>query len=755
MTRTGSWVFRRRRSFAPGGRAVGRRAVAAAAAVVVACGSDASPRAPVASSPAASARPGDAPAIGSGPQPAYARRIPFDLAVRPAALVRVPGSPSVAVSGVLPDGRLALALVDVAAARVVWTDARWCNGQAVHATADVVVCASGKGVRAVRVADGAFAWSSPRPFRAAAGDRVLAGSVVVDAATGRVVRAAAGGVDLADARALCPDGTVYAWRGGQLSAFDERLARRWSVDAADLAAGTDGGQAVVAVDCGAPAIVALAGAAGARSLIAVDPATGARTGGPIAARGWWPAPAGDGVIVADTSGIAMRDRTLGERVSLSPIAAAGPLVAAGDGLAIARAAAGTVVAVDAHGIRAWLAAPAAPRVAVVVGERMAAAGRAGRPPEHGDRLSLWQLPPPAPRPPAVPPLSPPAVDVSARPVDLPAPTPAAAATVFPAPDRGRTAAGPIAVAGGRVFAASFERRPAADYGAALSAFDLRARRWVWHADAACAPGAAVVAVAAGDGVVVCATRAPAGAADVAAVDAGTGALRWRRALPAIDAVAVGGGVVVARYGDRAVAVDARTGRDVRAWLADNGVAPRVVPAPAGPVAVEVGGVVAGDGWRLRARGYVARLAAADRAALVALHTGEVFAVDAATGAPVPAPAPVAIATIGTAGDRWYDRPAADVVRLWAVPARLLGAWRFPHAVAVAPHRDGSGAPIVLVDGWRAGQFVELDPDTGAIRGAHAWPADAVRDGVFSAVVDGRPIAGIVRQRPLSVHLFPR
>ena len=121
--------------------------------------------------------------IGSGPAPLFPTQIAFASELRPSELVGIAGTGLAAASGQLATGP-ALQLIDIDAARVVWTDTTACMGKLVHATAERLVCANGRGVSVLDGKSGAAVWSSERTFFAAHGELLLLAGAVVQVSTG-------------------------------------------------------------------------------------------------------------------------------------------------------------------------------------------------------------------------------------------------------------------------------------------------------------------------------------------------------------------------------------------------------------------------------------------------------------------------------------------------------------------------------------------------------------------------------------------
>ncbi len=645
-------------------------------------------------------------------------------------------------------------MIDLDAGAVVWTDTRWCIGRLVHATADRLLCRSGKGIQAIAVADGQPAWSSRRKFRAASGDKLLAGSAFIDVKTGKVEHAEEHEPPyLKYIARLCPDGAVYAWLpSGVLMRLSRSFDIEWNYDL---------GAAPTRVDaCGETALfeVPRGGPEGLRTLIALNPSTGEPLAEPVAVLGWWTSLDGGGVVVADANGVRRRTRSLGEPTVIAPAQVAGRSLADGPGLRLVRAVAGTLLLLDSQGIRAWMAAPTAPRAAVLTEKRLLTAGWAVKR-SAGERLQLYELPTARMPWPETALARRAAVTLAqAELTALPEPSDSSAAVEIADEGHGKLGVAAIALDGGHLYVGVLERRPSKQTGGALASFDLRKRAWGWYQPDGCAVNASVIQVAVAGGSVVCATRTSAGAGELVAVDAGSGAPRWTRKLAAIDRLDAAGDTLIAFVGERALVLNEATGEIEREIVSDNGHAPRVVAVAGGVVAVEDGDVV-GAGWRVEVTGHVAALAATEDSVLVTLVGGGLYALDSSTGAATEVAGWSASPDLVVAGDRFFDFPTSPkgtfVLRGYGASGVETLRVTLPQHARLVPVRSGSGAPVLLVDDRRVAYVVEIDPATGQPTATYPWPASGLRTGGFSAVVDGATVAGVVLRRPLSVHLFPR
>jgi hypothetical protein len=683
----------------------------------------------------------------------YPERVPLASDVRPAQLVAVPGGNLAAVSGQTLDGA-ALQLIDIERAAVVWTDTRWCNGALVHATADRLLCASGRGVQAVEVDGGGPAWSSPHPFRAAQGNVALLGASFVDVRTGKSVRAIDPEPPIAGkVRELCRDGDAFAWAAsGSLWRVSPALEVRWTAQLARAPSRVDVCADPVVVEVPAPGVAE-------RTLRAFDRETGAPAGEPVTGvLGWWAD--GDRIVVTDASGIHTRTRALADPKPVAPAQVAGRLLVERDGVRVVRAVAGTLLVVDDRGIRAWLAAPAGPKLAVLGAGRLLAGGRVDGA-SAADTLALYAIPEqrmawPARR------LQqrPPADDAGAAPTPLPAPTAPGDAQVVAYTDREVSGVPAIAVAGDRVYAAAVDRRPSPKHGTAVAAFDLRTRAWLWYRADACPLDATVVALAVAGDTVVCAARHnDPGLGALAGIDAATGEPTWTRELRTIDALYAAGDRFVAVSGATAHVLDAASGEVRETIESDTGASPRVAAFAGGLARVAAGGAIVGPSWRVQSREYVVGVYASGSRVLANLAGGSLFALDASTGRAAEVAGWSASWDVAVAGDWFFDRPSAPdgiaVVRGYgpgrAAPLRVAA----PGAIKIITARAGAEAPVLLLaDHEHKGYVLEIDPKSRAVSAVHPWPARAVGEVGFSAAVDGAPVAGAVLYQPLAVHLFP-
>lgn len=219
-------------------------------------------------------------------------------------------------------------------------------------------------------------------------------------------------------------------------------------------------------------------------------------------------------------------------------------------------------------------------------------------------------------------------------------------------------------------------------------------------------------------------------------------------------------------------------------------------------------------WSVEVHGVVASIKAAGAGVLVVLEDGDAYRIDALTGLPTALPGISAewdvvgdlIASIGEGGPvppadwppaaataqptakkapkRKRAAPAAKTAKAAVAPAaepedspprlmkpiapppdlrpsfqlalfELTGALRARNDYAlqpnVTPGLRAPGAPLVLVDG--NDDLLVLDPERGDPVRRLKGPGWTQRDGVFSTVVDGKPVVGALLETPLRLVLF--
>lgn len=700
-------------------------------------------------------------------------------------------------------GEGAIELVDLDAHRALWRDRGACRVVR-GATAHAILCStSDRDTRAITLAD-APAWQVDESFAALTGDRV-----VTLAADGKaVVRDAATGGELV--RVALPDGAVVQ----QICDRDlyavarDKLIR---VDAKPLWSTAVG--AIASVDACSPGAIVLVTTIDGE-LIALARDTGKIVGRVGGVRGVWPARDGsDRIEVATSWSVARmpRDLSASEVLPLPPL---GRLVASRGDRRFVRASPNTAVLLDAGGVRAFLplalgdlATAALGDGAILAGDdRDAPASLVAIPPPWRRPLrvpantagialpaELRDLPP-------VEPLG------SAAIAELPAPGGSDDGAVAIALD-------PIApalyVLSTRDDALSTELRHAQ-----LWRFDLAARAWAHVRDDACVPAAARSPIepvhyelAASRSAIVCAT--PAGIRATAR----DGAALWERANRGEHVAAAVADVVAIRAGRLVRVLDAADGHllgslATRALAAlDIGGMALVVTAEAGRVVCRVPRAALAPAWSYLVRGTVESLAPSGDGVLVALDGGDAYRIDARTaravavagigldwqalgdlvlgqtaGGPVP-PSPLPLPPPPIPPEKYNPVPLEDAARIatpWPSPwppgpalppsrqlalfdlgggVRARADYAIGPDIALVPLRGGGGSPIVALYGpaepteRTPPRALVLDPAHGDPLRQVALPPDAWLADVFSTVVAGRPVVGVIARQPLRVVLF--
>lgn len=75
------------------------------------------------------------------------------------------------------------------------------------------------------------------------------------------------------------------------------------------------------------------------------------------------------------------------------------------------------------------------------------------------------------------------------------------------------------------------------------------------------------------------------------------------------------------------------------------------------------------------------------------------------------------------------------------------------AIVPAVVRGPTGSPLAITYGIGPREVLVLDPRSGDPLRRVALPDDAPHAGVFSTVIDGTPVAGVVLAQPLRIVLF--
>ncbi len=699
------------------------------------------------------------------------------------------GPPRAIVYG-LDGDKPAIELVDIDQGRVAWRDTTTCAGPVVGVTAEVVVCTDARGTRALGV-DGKPRWHTDRVFLAMTGERVVLAEVdeaaVLDAGDGvEIARVKLPAGISADAiLASCGD----AGRELFATTLDGKLARvaeakggpaiAWSVAVGNVA-GLDA--------CDGASVLATVSTDSGVALVAI-----ARDGGKISGRidgvrGYWPARDGsDRVEVSTASGVASwsRDLTAGEPVALPVL---GELLAKRGELRLVRATKHAAALLDRGGVRAYV--PLAEMGAVLGEGHVVAASWLG---SAGQSVRRFALPPrwrhalrtALPRP---------GLGVPAELRDLPRLAQLDEARAAARPDANAHAIAAVALDRDAVYALAV-----ADEAAGIARYDLAAATWRWLRGDACG-SPQVVGLAIARELVACAARGKQAVVRALGKD---GAPRWTWTTDDLDAIGAAGDAVLAFDADHAAVLDARDGHLVADLVSDDGDAVRAavldIAGTTLVVAYERGRVVARlpaahmvVAWSVAVDGVVRALAPAGDGVLAELDDGDAFRIDARTGDAValpgldlawhalgdviageaagepvpPAVMPVAPKSIAKPVPRYevIEREPAIAVP-WKVPPpgpaawqytlyELSGALRARNDYALEPPikpagaRGAAGSPLVALYGRR--EAIAIDAQSGDPLRRVQLPDDGA---AFSAVVDGKPIAGIVLPNPLRVVLF--
>jgi hypothetical protein len=596
--------------------------------------------------------------------------------VVPAGPLRLPtvwavpgeGAPRAIVYGNV-GGAQAIELVEIDTGVVRWRDTVHCAGPVVGVTDEAVVCADGRGTRAVSL-EGKKRWSTDGAmFIAMTGERVAiagAGEVVIVDATGgdelarvkmpsvalpggapRPVPARGQRAPAPATMAITSDSILASCgdAGRELFAYgqDGRLARiaeatggpkvTWAV-ALDTVAGIDA--------CEGDSVLVTVSTATGTALVSLARETGAIKGTITDVRGYWPARDGSARIeVSTTAGIARWSRDLAAPGEYVAVPSLGELLAKRGEMRLVRATPLTAALLDRNGVRAYI--PLAQLGAALGDKALLAGSWLGSPGETLHRMAI-----PAPYTRALRVSMPrPGVALPAELRDLPGLVDVDGDGAATRPDTATRGVAAIALDPYEthvVFAAAVDRGPEDDAPSSLARFDLRARAWSWSRADGCGPGTPIGVAVAKD-VVLCASRGKRSSVRATGRD---GRARWEWLGDNVDRVAAAGDVVLVFDAGRMVALDAKDGHVLAGFSSDDGAAMRAVALDiAGMsmlVTAERGRVIGrmvhaqmAPAWSLAVQGVVADLAAAGVGVLVALEDGDAYRVNARTGATVPVP----------------------------------------------------------------------------------------------------------------------
>lgn len=714
-------------------------------------------------------------------------------------------------------GTQAIELVEIDSGVVRWRDTVGCAGPVVGVTDEAIVCADGRGTRAVGL-DGKKRWNTDgATFIAITDDRIaIAGAgevVIVDATSGddvahvKLPSVASGPSTTAitsdSILASCGDAGRELFAYGQ----DGRLVRiaeapggpkvTWAV-ALDTIAGIDA--------CDGDSVLVTVSTKTGTSLVSLARDTGAIRGTIAAVRGYWPARDGSARIeVSTTGGIARWSRDLvAPSEYVAGVPSLGELLAKRAEMRLVRATPLTAALLDGKGVRSYL--PLAQLGAVLGDNAILTGSWLGSPGETVHRIAMpakyaRALRVPLPRSGVALP------DAELR--DLPGLVDVDGGGAVTRPDTAKRAVAAISLDAYEthvVYAAAVDHAPEDDAPSSLARFDLRARTWSWSRAEGCGPGTAI-GVAVAKAAIVCASRGRRSSVRATARD---GAARWEWLADNVDRVVAAGDVVLAFDAGRMTALDASDGHVLGSFSSDDGAAMRaavldvagmtmLVTAERGRVIGRLPRAQMAPAWSLAIEGVVTDLAPAGDGALVALEDGDAYRVDARTGATVPVPgldllwrATGELVTGETAGGPippegpWLPPPPKVVPRrgppperdpegpptlpkTWPAPPPMRASWQYTlyeltgglrvrndYALAepITPaSARTAGAPLVVQSGPGQREVLVLDPDRGDPLRRVRLPESAAPGMAFSTIVDGKPVVGTLLANPLRVVLF--
>lgn len=732
--------------------------------------------------------------IGSGPDVEYLERVRLVLGKgveRPKSPMKVSkvwpisDRPLAVAYGTTAAGAM-LQMIDLDSATIRWVDTEACVHPVVHTTTDRIICAGWKGIHGLNVDSPKRLWEQPLMFRAAGAGRIFARDAtdptrgsVIDVSTGKIVtNLLSPEKDTFDeVEAICYDDDgfdLYAWN-------DEGVVRKFRGGHHKMATEVDVvwrrklSHAPSKLVCGDALLIEVPiPGSEVRTLTAHNRRTGKPLSRGLDVYGWWPAREGDGIETATAEGIQVRNRKLGKPKVIAEARVGGRLVASWADMRLVRSVSGTLMLLDGRGFQSWLGTPGSVDRAVMSSSHLLAGSWLMPSQSNAERLALYRLPPrDGDGAFDVVPGTTPRSEVIGNGVLMKVP---ATVEVSPGarvdyPKVGSHGVGEVIVDGERLYAVALESRPSPNGGAGLAAFDFRANKWLWNRDDVCAPNAAVVGLAAADGLLVCgAAELHPGGGAVTAVDSDTGDDRWEIELPTVDRVLAVGDAIVAVYGARSAVLSPADGSVVYEIESDRRNAPQVVVVPHGDggvvVAVEPSGDLVGrkpDGtplWSVAINGYVRKMFVAGDRAAVHLATGELFLVAAGDGAATQLGKPGPTWHAPGGGDLVFDGPIGASGEVLVRAFELDGRQRLFAAYAVAGHtglsklrtRDPK-APLALMSRHGATRVRLIEPERGTALSSHMLPPRSVFHAVFTAAVDGRPIGGVVLQKPLGIQLF--
>jgi hypothetical protein len=723
----------------------------------------------------------------------------------------VPGTHRAVVYG-LDTGRSAIDLVDVDKGVQLWRvpDA----APVVGVTADAIVCSDAHGTRALGM-DGKPRWKHDATFIAMTDDRVIeAGggeAVISEAASGdelaRVKLPA--GVTSDSIVASCGDAgreLFAAGQGGTLGHVVE--AQGGPTLAWTVAVGT-----VVGIDaCEGDSVLVTASTDAGTTLYALARATGAITGRIDGVRGYWPARDGsDRLEVSTNAGVFAHGRTLADATPVA-LPVLGELLAKNGDRRLVRATPSTAALLDKDGVRAYL--PLAELGAVLGDDHVLAASWLGSAAQTARR---FRVPEPyrrtlriAPRPEPV------AVPAELRDLPPVGELPPGASKVVPGLPAGVTTAvgtmdrvDVLALAGDELYVAAAAGEPDAAPAIELVRFDVRSQALAWMRAEGCGSGSAFAIAVARDAV-ACASRSVNALVRVSGRD---GSARWEWHGNGVDGLAAAGDVIAVLEGDRAHLLASGDGHVLGELVSDDGALPRVavldvagmtmvIGAERGRVVARLADVQLQPAWSLEVAGVVKAITASADGVLVELEDGDAYRIDARTGAATALPglglvwrAPGDLVTGEAAGGpippATMPRPPAPkqpaakakkapsppkdadehpppIATPWPPPPPMADSWQYTlyelsgglrarndyalaPPVAPAAARGPGDSPLVVAYGPGLRELIVIDPRRGDPLRRVRLPDEA--SPVFSTMIDGKPVVGVVLAKPLRLVLF--
>lgn len=721
----------------------------------------------------------------------------------------VPGDgPARAVAYGIVDGQHAIELIDIDQGTIAWRDVAHCGAPVVGVTAEAIVCADGRGTRAVGL-EGKAKWNiDGASFIAMTGERVvIAGAgeaVIIDPTIGdELARVTLPPTITSDSiLASCGDAGRELFAYGQAGTL-ARIAEGqggpklvWEVPL-DTIAGIDA--------CDGDSVLVTVSTVSGTALVSLGRQTGKELGRVENVQGYWPARDGSARIeISTTSGVARWSRDLVGPAEYVPLPPVGELLAKRGEMRLVRATPLTAALLDARGVRAYV--PLAQLGAALGDRTILASSWLGSPGETLHRVAVPGRYPRAlrvgaPRP---------AVTLPAELRDLPALVDVGETAIASVEGAARNGVADVAIdpyEPHALYAAGKDAMPDEKSASSVARFDLRTRSRTWVRADGCGEGAPI-GVALTRTLIVCASRGP--RASVRATIKADGKAGWEWTGDNVDRVDAAGDVVLVFDAGHMVALDARDGHRLASFTSDDGAAMRavvldidgmtmLVTAERGRVIGRLPHVQMTPAWSLAVDGVVADLARAGDGVLIALEDGDAYRVDARTGAavsvpgldlvwratgelvtgegpggpippdgPWPPPPPKAAPRKGAPPEKDPDGPPT-LPETWPAPPPMRASWQYTlyevtgelrarndyalgEPITPAAART-STAPLVVQSGPGLRDVLVLEPQRGDPLRRVRLPESAAPGMAFSTVIDGKPIVGTLLANPLRVVLF--